>query len=221
MDTNKVGTGEAIAAGSALALFLFMFLPWYGLGSVGGFDVSGVGGDASAWEIFSFVDILLFLIAVAVVGLVLAQAAESTPDLPRPPATIIAVLGGAAVVLILFRLIFAPDVGDDVVDVDLTRKIGIFLGLIAAAGIAYGGWRAMSETVARGPSGDAAGTGASPVTPPPPAPPPEPPRAEPPAGGAPPTGYAGGTTPPGEAGGGFSGGDTPPDEPPAGGVPRQ
>jgi hypothetical protein len=170
VDTNKVGLGEAIAGISALALFVFMFLPWYGLGSVGGFDVSGLGGNANAWEVFSFVDILLFLIAAIVVGLVVAQAAERTPELPQPPALIIAALGVAALVLILFRLIVTPGVGEDVVDVDLSRKIGIFLGLIAAAGIAYGGWRAMSEPAGAGATGGPAGgsTAASSAPPPPP-----------------------------------------------------
>lgn len=147
MDSSKLGVGEMIAGISGLALFVFMFLPWYGLDSVGGFGVSG--GDASAWEAFSFIDILLFLICVVVVGLVIVQLAESTPELPAPPSQVILVAGVVALVLILFRLIFTPgvDTGGLDIDVDLGRKIGIFLGLIAAAGIAYGGWRAGSEPV--------------------------------------------------------------------------
>jgi hypothetical protein len=49
------------------------------------------------------------------------------------------------VVLILFRLIIVPDGSIDVEGVDLGRKVGIFLGLIAAAGITFGGWTAMNE----------------------------------------------------------------------------
>lgn len=145
MDSSKLGVGETIAGISGLALFVFMFLPWYGLDSVGGFGVSG--GDANAWEAFSFIDILLFLICVVVVGLVIVALAESTPELPAPPSQVILVAGVVALVLILFRLIFTPgvDTGGLDIDVDLGRKIGIFLGLIAAAGIAYGGWRAGSE----------------------------------------------------------------------------
>jgi hypothetical protein len=166
VDSSKLGVGETIAGISGLALFVFMFLPWYGIDSVGGFGVGG--GDVSAWEAFSFIDILLFLVAVAVVGLVIVQLAESTPDMPAPPAQIIMVAGVVALVLILFRLIFTPgvDTGGLDIDVDLGRKIGIFLGLIAAAGVAYGGWRAMSESVAAGSGGAAAS-----AAPPPPAPP--------------------------------------------------
>jgi hypothetical protein len=145
VDSSKLGVGEIVAGISGLALFVFMFLPWYGVDSVGGFGVSGA--DASAWEAFSFIDILLFVVAVVVVGLVIVQMAESTPDMPAPPAQIIMVAGVVALVLILFRLIFTPgfDVEGLDIDVDLGRKIGIFLGLIAAAGIAYGGWRATQE----------------------------------------------------------------------------
>ena len=52
-----------------------------------------------------------------------------------------------AVVLILFRIISPPDFGasDFGVDLDVGRSIGVFLGLIAAGGVAYGGWVAMQE----------------------------------------------------------------------------
>jgi hypothetical protein len=186
VDSSKLGVGEIVAGISALALFLFMFLPWYGIDSVGGFGVGG--GDANAWEVFSFVDILLFLVVVAVVGLVLVQMAGSTPDMPSPPAQLIAIAGVVAFVLILFRLIFTPgiDTGGVDIDVDLGRKIGIFLGLIASAGIAYGGWRGMNEPAAAGPGVGGTSASAPPPPPPPaptPAPPQEPPRQEPPSGG--------------------------------------
>jgi len=152
VDSSKLGVGEIIAGIGGLALFVFMFLPWYGVDSIGGFGVSGA--DVNAWEAFSFVDILLFLVAVVVVGLVIVQMAESTPDMPAPPAQIITIAGVVALVLILFRLIFTPgfDANGLDIDVDLGRKIGIFLGLIAAAGIAYGGWRATQESPAPSPS---------------------------------------------------------------------
>jgi len=144
VDSSKLGIGEAIAGISGLLLFVFMFMPWYGIESVGGFGVDG--SDVSAWEAFSFIDVLLFLITIVVVGLVLVQLAEATPELPRPPAQIMMVAGAVAFALILFRLIVAPGVDGDLgLEVDLGRKLGILLALIAAAGITYGGWRAMNE----------------------------------------------------------------------------
>jgi hypothetical protein len=145
VDANRVSLGEMIAGASALALFIFMFLPWFGVESVAGFGVGGA--NLNAWESFSFVDVLLFLAIVVVLGLVLARAADATPDLPQPPAKIIAAAGALALLLVLFRLIFPPGIDTGVVDVDvdLGRKVGIVLGLIAAAGMAYGGWQATNE----------------------------------------------------------------------------
>ncbi len=178
MDTNKISIGEMIAGASAFALFLFMFLPWYGLEAStsvpGGSDLSFSGADANAWEAFSFIDILLFLVVIVSIGIVVAKAAGSLPELPQPPAQILLGVGVLALLLVLFRLIFTP--GEDVsgfgVEIELTRKIGVFFGLLASAGIAYGGWRATSEPAVAGPS-DRVGSPPPPApaasTPPPPA----------------------------------------------------
>jgi hypothetical protein len=154
VDSSKLGVGEIVAGISGLALFVFMFLPWYGVDSVGGFEVGGF--DASAWKAFSFVDVLLFLVAVVVTGLVILQMADSTPDLPAPTAQIIMIAGAVALVLIAFRLLFMPDLDSSAIDieVDLGRKIGVFLALIAAGGIAYGGWRATQEGATPSPTAD-------------------------------------------------------------------
>ena len=187
VDTTKISIGEMIAGASGLALFVFMFLPWYGLEAStnlpNGSDFSVSGGNANAWEAFSFIDLLLLLVVIVSVGLVVAKAAGSLPDLPQPSGLILAAAGGLALLLVLFRLIFTP--GEDVsgfgVDVDLTREIGVFFGLLASAGMAYGGWRAMNEPAAAGPR-DRVG---SPPPPPPADPPPPPPAA--PAAGTPPS----------------------------------
>ena len=60
-----------------------------------------------------------------------------------------AAAGALAVLIILFRILIPGDgpAGDlgGLVDLDATRKIGAFLGLIAAGGIAFGGWTAINE----------------------------------------------------------------------------
>src|SRR4051812_50051231 len=99
---------------------------------------------------------------------------------------VVAILGIVSVLLILYRIINPPDADFSGVSVD--PAVGIFLGLIAAAGIAFGGYRAMQEEGASfGDVGDrlssgrggGRGPGASPPPPPPPgswpAPPPPPP----------------------------------------------
>ena len=77
-----------------------------------------------------------------------ARATGTMPaGLPAPPGLIVAGAGALAVLLILFRLLNTP--GEDIsgfgVEIDIGRKVGVFLGLLAAGGIAFGGWTAMNE----------------------------------------------------------------------------
>jgi hypothetical protein len=143
VDTSKLSVGDQIAAVSGIVLLIALFSPWYGVDvNLGGFSASE---SASAWEALDFIDIVLFLIAVVAVGVPLAKAGGSLPDeLPGP--LLVLAAGGLGVLLVLFRLIDlpTPDVGGE--GVDFSRKFGLFLGLIAAGGIAYGGWRANEET---------------------------------------------------------------------------
>jgi hypothetical protein len=143
MDTSRLTTGDIIAGVGGIVLLISLFLPWYGV-SV---DIAGVSASesGSGWEALGFIDILLFLIAVAAIGIVAARAAGSLPDdLPAP--VILLGLGALAVLLVLFRIIDIPVDGDIPDEVDLSRKVGIFIALIASAAIAYGGWRTNTET---------------------------------------------------------------------------
>ena len=55
-------------------------------------------------------------------------------------------VGGLSFLLILFRIIDTPTFASSAASRPKARsKFGIFLALIAAAGMAYGGWRAMQE----------------------------------------------------------------------------
>jgi hypothetical protein len=134
-----------IAAGSGVALLIFMLLPWYGVDvNVAGFSASE---SANAWETLSFIDILLFLVALVAVGVPLANAAGVLPP-DVPGALLVFAAGAVGLLLVLYRIIDipAPDVpslAEDTVDFD--REIGLFLALIATAAITYGGWRANAE----------------------------------------------------------------------------
>ena len=144
MDTSRISFGEMIAAAGGLLLFLFMFVDWYGVDvDIAGFEASG---GFNAWQAFSFIDLLLFLAAMVAIGVTVARAAGVLPALPIPPGQIVAIAGAIAVLLVLFRLIVTPGGGDIAGDeFDVTRKIGVFLGLIAAGAIAFGGYTSMNE----------------------------------------------------------------------------
>ncbi|CAN5206930.1 hypothetical protein BH24ACT23_BH24ACT23_03170 [soil metagenome] len=139
MDVNNLRTGEKIAGASGIALLLIMFIfDWFSV------EGGGLSIGINAWEAFGFIDIVLFLAAAAGIGLAVISASQSQVNLPVAMSALAAGLGGLATVLILFRILSPPDGGaGDLIDVG--RSIGVFLGLIAAAGVTYGGWTAMQE----------------------------------------------------------------------------
>lgn len=196
MDFARLTQGEKIAGASGIALILIMFIfKWFGLevsGSAGGFEFSA-GGSENAWGSYGFIDIVLFITVAAAIGLALISASQTEVGLPVAASAIVAGLGILSVVLIIISIISPPDFGAELdgTGIDQTRKIGVWLGLIAAIGIAYGGWRAMQE---EGTSfGDQADRLREPdeapgAAPPPPSsspPPSSPPPSPPPPGGTP------------------------------------
>jgi hypothetical protein len=231
MDTTKIRLGEAVAAVSALLLFIIMFLPWYGASASAG-GITFTGGNASAWQAYSLIDLFLFVTIVAALGMAVLSMTQRSAALPISASVGVTILGGLGVLLILFRIVDKPGKGNcgafcDRVSIDL--KYGIFLGLIACAGIAVGAFLAMRE---EGTSfGDAAqrlqgatGGGAAPPPPaaPPPAQPTPPPAAQPPPAQptppaepqAPPAGQPPGEQPPPAA---PPPSQPPPSQPPPGG----
>ena len=180
MDFSRVRTGELIAGVSGVALFIIMFLKWFSLPEAGGGELGefaeavGVNTSISAWEAFDFIDIILLLAVVAGVGLAVLAAAQSNVQLPVAASAIAAGLGIFASLLVLYRVLDPPS--------DLDRSYGLFLGLIASAGIAVGGWMAMQEEgTSFGGEADRLGGGRGPGAGEPPSPPPPPPP--PPSGG--------------------------------------
>lgn len=138
MDASRLSFGEIVSAASGLALLVFMFVPWYR--NDRGFDLQSL----SAWKAFALIDLVLFVAAALAIGLAAARAARAMPpNLPASPATIVAAAGALAALLVLYRIVELPDPG--VEGVEIGRKIGVYLGLIASLGIALGGLTAISE----------------------------------------------------------------------------
>ena len=160
-DRNRIGQGELIAGISGLVLLISLWFKWYGVSFSAGGILKGfsIGASASAWQAFSLIDIILFLIALIAIAAAVLRGLDRMPDLPAPVSTIVTGAGGLAVLLILYRLIDTPVDTHGVKGIDVSLKFGIFLGLFSAAGVAYGGWRAMQESGASFGSLGAAGAG--------------------------------------------------------------
>ena len=193
MDLDRLSTGEKIASVSAILLFVFMFFNWFGVevSGVGGFSgtISGEGGNA--WEALDFIPIVLVLTIAAALAVAALRLRDAAYEPPISANVVVTVLGVVSVLLVLFRIVDPPDFGSfGGVSVEATRSIGIFLGLLAAAGIAYGGYSAMREEgVTFGDAADRLSGEPGAGSPPPPtqppsssAPPPPPPPSNPPQG---------------------------------------
>ncbi len=201
---DRLSTGEKIAGVSAILLFIFMFFDWFGVevSGVAGFSGS-VGEGGNAWDALDFIPIVLIIAIITTLAMTALRLTDSTFEPAIPMSVVVTVLGAISALLVLYRIIDPPSIGEfPGIEVDVTRKLGIFLSLLAAGGIAYGGYRTMQEEGATfgdtadrlggggggGPSpggpGDSGPSGGPPPPPPPPPsqqPPPPPP---PPASGA-------------------------------------
>ena len=199
MDVNRLSMGEKIAGVSAILLFIFMFFDWFTASASNGLFSVSVGG--SAWDAMDVIPIILLIAIVAAVGVAVVRLTDAVFEPAISMNAVVAVLGAISVLLILYRIISPPDSGISEISVD--PAVGAFLGLVAAAGITYGGYRAMQEEGVtfgdvgdrlggggRGPGGPGApGGGSGGATPPPPPPtqqqppssPPPPPPPPPPA----------------------------------------
>jgi hypothetical protein len=133
--------GEIVAGAAGVLLLVSLFLPWYSV-SV---ELPGAGrleAHISGWQALTVIDVLLALTALCGIALLVAQAVARRPGLPVALSVIASVLGIAATLLVLFRLIDAPAPAD--------RAVGIWLALLAAAGVGAGGWRSVADERNRG-----------------------------------------------------------------------
>jgi hypothetical protein len=136
--------GEAISAGAAVALFVLLFFPWYDFQQTGSLLNLLIVPGRSAWDSLELVAPLLALLSVLVLVLVLVRWLRPSWRPAITPGATIAVLGGIASLLVLFRILVPPDFGElDGLDIDVVRSVASFLGLAAALGITVGGYRTM------------------------------------------------------------------------------
>ncbi len=126
-----------LAAVSALAMLVTMLLPWYGLQSLN--RRTGVihSHTISAFGDVSFVEAAIFLVALAVLAMLLARAEGRAFHLPGGDGTIVMLAGAWAALLIFYRVFSRPD-GDGY---PVGIEWGFFLAFVAAGSLAYAGWR--------------------------------------------------------------------------------
>jgi ribosomal protein L40E len=130
VNIERLGQGERIAVGSALALFACMFLSWFNFSYTA----------STAWESLHYTTPILAISIVATLGVAFSEAREmNIGDIPG--GLVIFVLGCLSALLILFRLIDPISTpGIEGGSTSGSVEAGAFLGFFAALGIAAGGY---------------------------------------------------------------------------------
>jgi hypothetical protein len=159
MPTAKVRPGELVAGACGVLLLVVTFLPWYEIGG----NVQGAVGrelrllaasrgldlSRNAWQAFSVLDIVLFVTAMAAVGLLALAVAQRSVALPVAISVLVALLGAVAAVLVLIRLIDPPGLtlssGVPVSSTAVGVRAWAYVGLALCGGIALGGFLAMAD----------------------------------------------------------------------------
>jgi len=143
---GRLTQGQLIAGIGAAVLLVAMFLPWIGVSGTSlpaGITVpNGVstgGSSENVWKGSTLDVYLLITVVVAALPALLALT-DSAEEFSFVAAATFLLGVVAAILIVAFLTVDFPDGAD--------RKVGAFIGLVAAIAIAFGGFRAMQEEVA-------------------------------------------------------------------------
>ncbi len=148
MDLRRLRAGEWLAAVSGVALIASLFLPCY----EGGFDGFGgySGGDPvfTAWEAFAVLDVVFAIGGLLGAAVLVVTASQRTPALPVALQATGVLVGTIVTALVLYRLIDVPGLETGSAAeayTDEQRRVGLWLGVLAALGLTAGSFLAMRD----------------------------------------------------------------------------
>jgi hypothetical protein len=135
--------GELLSTISALLLLACTFgLKWFGVAGRPGIGAdSGKQSAAGAWTELSVVRWLVLLTAVVALGSVVIHISQRSHGSQTNTTLPVTLLGGLTSLLLFYRLLIDLPSPHTVVDV----KLGGFLGLLSAIGIAFGGLESLRD----------------------------------------------------------------------------
>ncbi|MBJ7355169.1 MAG: hypothetical protein JHC98_10105 [Thermoleophilaceae bacterium] len=190
---EKTTTGRLIAAVGGVLLIVSLFLSWYGVdvGGTAGQFAAAIDTSANGWQSLDIGDLVFFIVGLLAIAPAAFDIFDLEIELPFDVGFVALVGGAVSVAWIILRIIDkpGPDIPDIAgVDIGIGLKFGIFVGLVGAALVAFGGFKQTQEDEA-GPTFTDPVSGqqyATPQAPPPAAPPAAAPPAQAPPAAAPP-----------------------------------
>ncbi len=150
MELGRLSKGERIAVISAILLFAFMFLHWFGVKAVNTsnllFAIQSVEPGKNAWEALDYIPTVLLITILATLAVAALRATNALRKDSVPVNAVVAILGVVSVLLIGFRIIDPPVFNvEPTITFEGAVQFPIFLALAAAIGIAVGGFLALWE----------------------------------------------------------------------------
>lgn len=128
MDFARLRFGDWVMGLGGVAVLLVMLFDWY--------SISELSVGFNAWESFAVNDLVLALAAVMGIVAFVLTATQPTAAVPLALASLTALVSILALILVVIRLIWTPDVSDGAFDAE--REIGVWLGLVATSVLVAG-----------------------------------------------------------------------------------
>lgn len=144
LDPRRLRLGEIVAGASAALLLIFLFVPdWYAVNGLLGQTAGNLGAKTTwnGWWGLSGLRVLALVTIVTALALTYFQLAGRRPAIPVVLSVIVTVLGGANAIAVIYRVLAGPPSNGSL----LHQRAGAYLGLVAALGIAYGGYKSMRQ----------------------------------------------------------------------------
>jgi len=137
---QKLSFGQKVFGGAGIVFLISTFLAWFTISLKGGLSTFRVSGSASGWDIgFLWVRLPFFLVlaGLVVIGLQASGSANLAPKLTRG----INFLAVAALttLLVVLKFLIGEDFGLGSGGIDVSRGLGLYLGLLAAIALVGGG----------------------------------------------------------------------------------
>jgi hypothetical protein len=167
MRLGRLRTGELIALAGAVALFVLLFLDWFGVEATAGPAIQGglLRGalHTTGWSALGWLLVVLLVLAMAMaVALAVVTAGERAVAQMVAVAVLTTVIGGLAAFVLLLRLITQPGLGIGLENALVDVKPVAWLGFLCVLAIPAGGWVTLADERTDAPE--------SAYTPPPPRP---------------------------------------------------
>ena len=156
---DKLTTSDKLIFIGGIVFLVAMFLPWYGVDVDTGFGEASY--DNNGWDYFLGGWVPLIIIVVLVAHVLITRFSPDTkiPDLPIPWSQGYLIAGIAAAVIVVLRLLIGSDeVSGFDTGIDLDRKFGLFVAVIAAICVAAGSFLKSKEDDALPPAADDTGS---------------------------------------------------------------